>query len=261
MTSYRGVEAIDCVGMQPVVEPDLGLCVNLKPNRFFGIERKRLTGTLRQQGPLFYLKGLLLMDLLMQSATAWKEITEYRYLFTYGYKKRLYPINLTFSSEDYPHLAGFQYMKDISLPNYTSTKIIDRILDGKITFSKIQKAAQYEEMIKPRLEALVNLKKSLDNEFALYSYMPRMYPFTTGIKADYLIASHFEMDSFVFIIQTTPQGDAKCNFLCCSIFSKGDRDYEANQRSRTLLKKERIHIKSNTSTILMDKLSPQDNKT
>ena len=29
------VEAIDCVGMQPVVEPDLGLCDNLKPNRFF----------------------------------------------------------------------------------------------------------------------------------------------------------------------------------------------------------------------------------
>lgn len=38
MTSYRGVEAIDCVGMQLVVEPGLGLCDNLKPNRFFGTE-------------------------------------------------------------------------------------------------------------------------------------------------------------------------------------------------------------------------------
>lgn len=61
---------------------------------------------------------------------------------TYGYKKKLYPLNLTFSPEDYPHLAGFQYMKDISLPNYTSTKIVDRILDGKITFSKIQESDQ-----------------------------------------------------------------------------------------------------------------------
>lgn len=48
-------------------------------------------------------------------------------------------------------------MKDISLPNYTSAKIVDRILDGKITFFQIQEAAQYEKMIKPRLEALVNL--------------------------------------------------------------------------------------------------------
>ena len=64
------------------------------------------------------------MDLLQQSAQAWKEITEYRYLFTYGYKKQLHPINLTFSLEDYPHLAGFQYMKDISLPNYSSAKFL-----------------------------------------------------------------------------------------------------------------------------------------
>ena len=164
------------------------------------------------------------MDLLQQSAQAWKEITEYRYLFTYGYKKQLYPINLTFSLEDYPHLAGFQYMKDISLPNYSSAKIADRILEGKILFEKVQKAAQYEEMIKPRLEALVHLKESLDNKFNLYSYMPRMYPFITGIKADYLISSHFSVDNFIFIIKANAQGELKCDFLCCSIFKKGDRE-------------------------------------
>ena len=195
------------------------------------------------------------MDILQQSAFAWKELTVYRYHFVYGYKKALYPINLTFSNEDYPHLAGFQYMKDISLPNYTSAKIADRILEGKITFEQIQKAAQYEEMINPRLEALVHLKNSLDNDFNLYSFMPRMYPFITNIKADYLITSHVVIDSYVFIIHTTPKGDAKCDFLCCSAFAKGDRDYEKNQRQRALLKKERIHIASNTTTVLLDKLN------
>ena len=186
------------------------------------------------------------MDLLQQSAQAWKEITEYRYLFTYGYKKQLHPINLTFSLEDYPHLAGFQYMKDLSLPNYSSAKIADRILEGKILFEKVQKAAQYEEMIKPRLEALVHLKESLDNKFNLYSYMPRMYPFITGIKADYLISSHFSVDNFIFIIKANAQGELKC-----------DRDYETNQKARTLMKKERIHIPSNTTDILLDRLSAQ----
>ena len=108
------------------------------------------------------------MNILQQSALAWKELTEYRYQFVYGYKKMLYPINLSFSFEDYPHLAGFQYMKDISLPNYAPARIVDRILEGKITFEQIQKASQYEEMVKPRLEALVQLKNSLDNEFNLY---------------------------------------------------------------------------------------------
>lgn len=197
------------------------------------------------------------MDILQQSALAWKELTEYRYQFVYGYKKTLYPINLTFSFEDYPHLASFQYLKDISLPNYTSAKIVDRILEGKIAFEQIQKAAQYEEMVKPRLEALIHLKNSLDNDFNLYSFMPRMYPFITNIKADYLIASHIVIDSYVFIIHTTPNGDAKCDFLCCSAFTKGERDYETNQRKRALLKKECIHIPTNTTTILLDKLNNQ----
>lgn len=201
------------------------------------------------------------MNLLIQSAQAWKRLTEYRYSIIYGYKKQLYTINLTFAPKDYPHLAGFQYMKDISLPNYSPPRIIDRILENKIPFERIKKAAKYDEMILPRLEALTHIKNSLDSDFTLYSYLPRMYPFVTSMKADYLISSHSEISSFVFIIQATPQGNSKCDFVCCSAFEKGDRDYETNQRSRSLLKKERIHIPSGHSTILLDRLSNQTAKT
>ena len=145
------------------------------------------------------------MNLLQKSAKAWKEIIEYRYLFVYGYKKQLYPINLIFSLNEYPHLAGFQYAKDIALPNYSSAKIADRIIEGKISFDTLKKATQYEDMIKPRLEALIHLKESLDNEFNLYSFMPRMYPFYTTIKADYLISSHTNINNFIFIINTNSQ--------------------------------------------------------
>ena len=142
---------------------------------------------------------------------AWKEITEYRYSLIYGYKKQLYPLHLTFSLEDYPHLAGFQYMKDLSLPNYNSSKIVTR-----------------------------------------------MYPFFTSIKADYILSSHYKLDNFIFIIKATAKDELKCDFVCCSIFEKDDqRNYETNQRSRTLLRKERIHIPSGTSTILFNKLFPQ----
>ena len=54
MIGYRGFEAVDCFGMQPIVEPDLGLCDNLKPNRLFGAERKRFYRALRLQGSLLY---------------------------------------------------------------------------------------------------------------------------------------------------------------------------------------------------------------
>ena len=46
-------------------------------------------------------------DILYRAATVWKELTGYHYRLTYGYKGELHQINLTFSSEDFPHLAGF----------------------------------------------------------------------------------------------------------------------------------------------------------
>ena len=88
---------------------------------------KTLCKSLASAGLFIFHKGMMSMNLLQQSALAWKEITEYRYSLIYGYKKQLYPLHLTFSLEDYPHLAGFQYMKDLSLPNYNSSKIATRM--------------------------------------------------------------------------------------------------------------------------------------
>lgn len=193
------------------------------------------------------------MDLLYQSALAWKELTEYNYRLTYGYKKHLHMINLTFSFEDYPHLAGFQYLKDISLPNFSSARIVSRILEGKISFEKVTKAHLYEEMVQPRLEALIHLKNSLDNDFSLYSFQPKMYSFITTIQAHYLISSHTSIHSFIFIIQTTQGSNSKCDYLCCSAFRQGERNYENNQKRFSLLRKERIHIPDNTSILFYDK--------
>lgn len=194
-------------------------------------------------------------DILYQAASVWNKLTEYNYLLTYGCKNKLYEINLTFSPEDFPHLAGFQYLKDIVLPRYSPQKTVSRILDGTIRAEQIQKGVQYEKMIVPRLETLIQMKNTLDNDFKLFSYMPRMYPFYTHIKADYLISHHSDTTCFVFIIHANTDSSAKCNYLCCSAFKQQKRNYETNQRSRTVLKKERLHIRTNTSTILLDKLS------
>ena len=174
-------------------------------------------------------------DILYRAAEVWKELTEYHYVFTYGYKGELHEIKLTFSPEDFPHLAGFHYLKDIA-------------------YDKVKKGTLYQEYVKPRLLALVRLKEILEQEFDLFSYMPQFYPFVTKIKADYLISSQIEPTAFVFIIRESPTGNAVCDFLCCSVFEESGRDYRANQRSRTLLKKERVHIETQDTVILYDRL-------
>lgn len=196
-------------------------------------------------------------DIFYAAASVWNTLTEYNYIFTYGYKNKLHTITLTFSPEDFPHLAGFQYLKDIKFPRYNPEKIVTQILNETITSAHITCAAQYKEMVLPRLEAMVRMKDTLDNDFKLFSYVPEMYPFYTKIKADYLISHHADITSFVFILQSAENGSAKCDYLCCSAFKQGDRNFEQNQRLRTLLKKERIHLPSNTSTVLFDKITPR----
>ena len=85
-------------------------------------------------------------DILYRAAEVWKELTEYHYVFTYGYKGELHEIKLTFSPEDFPHLAGFHYLKDIALPRYSPRKTVDMILSGKITYDKVKKGTLYQEV-------------------------------------------------------------------------------------------------------------------
>ena len=194
--------------------------------------------------------------LLYDAAVAWKELTEYYYIFTFGYKQQLHTIQLTFPPEKFPHLAGFQYLKDINLPRFNPSKTMNMILSGKISHSQIEKGSQYEESVKPRLEALVRLKETLEQDFQLHSYMPRFYSFTTQIKADYLISSTTAPMDFIFIIKSSSSGDISiCDFVCCSAFTQTKRDYRENQRPRSILKKERVHIATNTTTVLLDSLN------
>ena len=151
-------------------------------------------------------------DILYRAAAVWKELTGYHYRLTYGYKGELHQINLTFAPEDFPHLAGFHYLKDLALPRYNPRKTVDMILSGKITHETVRKGAQYRELVEPRLMALVRLKEILEQDFDLFSYVPRFYPFVTKIKADYLISSQGEPTAFVFIIKESPSGDAVCDF-------------------------------------------------
>ena len=60
---------------------------------------------------------------------------------------------------------------------------------------------------------------------------------------------------FIFIIKSSLSGDISiCDFVCCSAFTQTKRDYRENQRPRSILKKERVHIATNTTTVLFDRL-------
>ena len=227
---------------------------NLKPTRFrlAGIEGKRLGLANARPFPMCEEEPPVTETLLYRAASTWNSLSVFRYSFTYGFRMKLHTLNLSFSPEDFPHLAGFQYLKDLILPRYTPAKTVEKILDGTIAQEMIEKGQQYKEFVEPRLLALASLDQIMDSPFALYSYMPQMYPFYTALKADYLIASHLDDISFVFLIRNGGL-DLVCDCICCSTFVKDYRDYEVNQRPYTLLKKTKTNLLTAESNILFIK--------
>lgn len=260
MTSYRGDEAIDWFGFSRLWSLPVGYATTT--SRIDSLNRtKTLNESLATAGLLFFCKGDdgMSTDILYEAALTWKELMQFNYVFTYGYKKQLHTITLAFPPERFPHLAGFQYLTDVSLPRFNRSKTLDMILRKKIMLSQIEKGSQYQESVKPRLEALVRLKQTIEQDFILHSYMPRFYSFSTQIQADYLISKATPPIDFIFIIRSTSSGAISvCDFVCCSAFTQTDRDYRENQRPRTILKKERICVSTSENVILYDRLTGQE---
>lgn len=189
-------------------------------------------------------------DLLWSAAQAWDKLCKIQYTITYGYKAKLYHINLTFEPEDFYHLAGFPHARDIQLPRFNQSKVLKKILEGKITEKMLAKSRNYSAMILPRLQAIIHMENSLDHDFFLYSYRRDLYPFYTSIKADFLLSYHSDEIYFMFIIKNGSISVQSFDFTFVSAFSADSRNYEMNQRRRTILKKTKTNLLSGNSMVI-----------
>lgn len=174
-------------------------------------------------------------DLLVCASERWSTLCNRRIRITYGKSKKLHTVTVSFHKEEFAHLAGFQYLRDLgNVHHYKSEQILKYISERKITLEMISKSKRYEEMVYPRLVALNSISADLSDEISIFLYRPDRYPFRTTIRADYLISMKSADISFVFLIQDKIYAD----YSCCSTFMKEQRDYEINQERLCILKKE-----------------------
>lgn len=186
-------------------------------------------------------------DHLMQAAMGWQRLLDKKLRLVYGKSGRLREVLLTFPREDFFHLAGFHYLKDVSLPKAFSRKNTLRVcLNGTITEAHMQKSSNYTAIIAPRLKALCALEEMFMGDFVTYLFLRDKLPFYTNIDAAYLIEGT-AVALFLFV----DQGNAD-TYFCRSIFMKDRRSYAANQTPIALLKKE--WITEDGTQVLLDRL-------
>ncbi|MCL2840642.1 MAG: PBECR4 domain-containing protein [Defluviitaleaceae bacterium] len=197
------------------------------------------------------------MDILMQAAKSWVNISKSCYIITYGKSKKLHTVRIVFEDVDFYHLAGFQYLTDLALPAVSRAKMIATIFNTKLSGEYIKSGNRYSSMVETRLLALIDLECSLDNDFRMFRYNHSAYPFHTNIRTpEYLIEGKMLNNSLFFF---TIKVDESYNGM--SIFIKEDKDFSMYHRPLSILKKEKVSIDTQNITILYDRLTTNSTST
>ena len=179
------------------------------------------------------------MCLFLEAARAWQRLSETEYRITAGRRGKTFSFALSFAFADFPHIAGMQYAQDVDFglrpSEYYGEKLIPSILTSKLEASRIEQSRNWSR-IKGRLNAVVHLQETLDSEFLIARFNPKLVRVNSKIDAEYVIKNLQSGEIFfVFIDKGKDQ-----RYYCKSAFEKTTVDYLENQAILTMLKKEKI---------------------
>ena len=196
------------------------------------------------------------MGLLLDAAKVWDSLHNTYYIMDVARKGKLQRIELSFSSEDFSHLAGMQYAQDVDFgirkSLYYGERLIPALLSGQMNDEKIENSRNWEK-ISGRLSAIINLTKTLDGQFVIVSFNNTRVKGYCKIAAKYAIKNVISGDMyFLFIDERSGQ------YYFKSAFKKEDVDYTENQPVLTMLQK--IKVIDNARSVLYSRegYQPED---
>lgn len=159
------------------------------------------------------------MDRISECASSFKKLCDVSYRFIVSFQRKTREINLDFRETDFFHLAGFQYLSDLTIPRNRKT-ILYNILEKKcITDKVLQKSKHFynynsEVDIKSRIEELQFLEDYLDtdNMIKIFSVKDDIY-LNSKIDAEYIIESRLKnrhISVYIFLARRKENVDFYC---------------------------------------------------
>ena len=177
------------------------------------------------------------MGLFLDAARAWNALRNTTYILDIARKRKLAEVKLSFSPEDFPHLSGMQYAKDIDFgghkSEYQGEHLVPTLLNGEINDIEIERSRNWQK-ISGRLEAIIGIEKILDETFTIAAFSNSKVRCHSRIEAEYVIKG--QIGDFYFVLLDSRSG----RYYCKSAFRKERVDYVANQSVMTVLQKVKI---------------------
>ena len=171
------------------------------------------------------------MDTIYDAAAKFTVMKDFEYHFVISQKRKLQTICLNFMDTDFFHIAGLQYLTDVTLPQDRKETLNQIIFTHTISDSILQKSIYYntknkEQNVAARIEELRFLEEYLDTNNSIKLYNIRNTKgMSSVIKADYLIESWFKnIRSSVYIFIRRRNEDFE-HFGIVSFFKKNKIAY------------------------------------
>ncbi len=178
------------------------------------------------------------MGLFLDAARAWNDMHDIKYILDVTRNNKLKRIEITFLDEDFPHLVGMQYAKDVDFgmrsAEYYGDRLVPILLTQRMDDTRIQKSRNWNR-ISGRLNAIINLQNTLDSDFVIAAFDKKKVKGYSQIDALYVIKSVIS-DDLYFIFLDERSG----RYYCKSAFKKEFTDYVQNQPVMLLLRKSKI---------------------
>ena len=183
-------------------------------------------------------------DLLYQAALRFEKLTHTGYRIILGRKTKTFELQLRFPKNSFFHLAGLQYLGDITFSSQNKEHIYKEILQKKITITDLQKSVFFDTcFISERLQYLQLLENMLDVCQLIFFINPKEYIRHTKIYADYLceyIIPNNTTDVLYYFLIKDRNSLTKNIYKGCSFFKKHDKDYRHGTAQTKLLLSEKI---------------------
>lgn len=188
------------------------------------------------------------MDNLKSAALVFNGLLAVKYKIILGKRGNLTEFSIGFEKEDFFHLIGLQYLRDIPQLKKNRGIIFDKIISGEITESLISKSSFYED-IRQRIIDFIAFEELLDSNELVFKYARNRATFS-NILAEYLLKTRYNCrTSYIFLDRSNDRSDK----FCRSFFFNENNNYTLNQIAMTLLYKEKV-LANGESIIQLDKI-------
>ena len=181
---------------------------------------------------------------VLDAQKAFSKLLDIEYQFVLGRKDKTVSLTIEFQKYHFFHLAGLQYLKDLSRLFIPAEGVYNQIESGQLPVSYIESSNNYD-YIKGRVEYLPTLEYIFDSNDTIFKYNPELQAFSV-IEADFLLRNEInKVPIFVFLSK-----DKNKKYFCKTFFPQGKKDYTERQTKWTVLFKKKIVKSTNTETVL-----------